>query len=85
MDHSGTLTEARLYYGGMAAKTARAAEAETFLLGKKWTEANVRKASRIIGKEFTPISDARSSAEGRKLLSENLLIKFWEDTKHLSS
>ena len=84
-DREGMITEVRLYYGGMAAKTVRAEKAEAFLLGKPWTKDTVIRASGMIGSEFTPISDARSSAEGRTIMSENLLVKFWEDTKDISS
>jgi len=83
-DNSKLVQKVRLYFGGMAATVVRASEAESFLLGKKWTESTISVASKIIGKQFAPISDARSTAAGRKLIAEKLLMKFFEDTASLS-
>ncbi len=69
-----------LAYGGMAATTKRATATENFLKGKVWSREVVEEASEIIFNEFTPLSDARSGAEFRKVASKNLLIKFWSET-----
>lgn len=66
-----------LAFGGMAAMTKRAHETEEFLLGKEWTRATIEKAMPILEEEFTPLSDARAEAEGRKLLAKNTLLKFY--------
>ncbi len=71
-----------LYYGGMSAYTKGAAAAEKFLLEKDWTYENIEKAGELLSKDFQPLSDARSSAEGRMQMAKNLLIKFWDETKH---
>ena len=65
-----------LAYGGMAATTKRATEAENFLKGKTWNRKSVEEAAEIIYNEFSPISDARSGAEFRRHAAKNLLIKF---------
>jgi len=70
-----------LVYGGVAAMTKRAEKAESFLLGKDWSRENVEHAMTLIDEDFTPISDARSGAEARKIMARNLLLKFWNDTK----
>ncbi|GBC61778.1 xanthine dehydrogenase small subunit [Desulfonema ishimotonii] len=70
-----------LFYGGMASAIKRATKAERFLTGKKWTPENVRTASKIAAECFSPVSDARSSAEARQLMAANLLIKFRTETK----
>ena len=66
-----------LAFGGMAAITKRAVETEEYLLGKAWTRTVVEEAMDILANEFTPISDARAEAEGRKVLAKNLLMKFY--------
>lgn len=70
-----------LAFGGVAATTVRAIQAENFLKGKTWDRKTVEEASQIICNEFTPISDARSGAAFRKIVAGNLLIKFWNDTR----
>lgn len=69
-----------LAYGGMAAVTKRASAAEKFLIGKEWTRDTVEQAMNLIVADFTPISDARSGAEFRSAVAENLLLKFWSET-----
>jgi len=71
----------RLAFGGMAVKTSRAMKTEKFLKDKDWDQELVDQASEVLEKEFTPISDARASAEGRIIAAKNLLIRFWSDTK----
>ncbi|HNX07321.1 MAG TPA: xanthine dehydrogenase small subunit [Bacteroidales bacterium] len=69
-----------LAFGGMAASTRRATNTENFLLGKKWTRTTVEKATALLYREFTPLSDARSGEEFRRLAARNLLWKFYEET-----
>jgi xanthine dehydrogenase small subunit len=71
----------KLAFGGMALFTKRAYKTEKFLEGVEWSLKKVEKAGTILEKEFRPISDARAGAEGRMLAAQNLLIKFWSDTK----
>lgn len=75
----GKVEEIILAYGGMAEKTKQANKAEEFLLGKKWNKENVVSAAEMVYKEFTPLTDARSGAEFRRLSAKNLLIKFWSE------
>jgi xanthine dehydrogenase small subunit len=74
------VTSITLAYGGMAAVTKRAEKAESFLMNAEWVRENVEQAMDTIYNEFTPLSDARSSAEFRRLAAKNLLMKFWNDT-----
>nr|MBP6403984.1 xanthine dehydrogenase small subunit [Bacteroidia bacterium] len=64
----------------MAEKTKRATSAESFLIGKKWTRENAEKAGEFVYSEYTPLSDARSGAEFRRLAARNLVLKFWDET-----
>lgn len=69
-----------LAFGGMADMPKRASETEKFLTGKPWTRANIEHALKILGNEFTPLSDARAGAEYRNLVARNLLLKFFTET-----
>ena len=79
VEEDGTIKNVVLAYGGMAEKIKRATAAEKFLFGKKWNREVVEQAMPLIDKDFTPISDARGSAEFRKVAARNLLLKFWTD------
>ncbi|MCD6091986.1 MAG: xanthine dehydrogenase small subunit [Bacteroidales bacterium] len=70
-----------LAFGGMAAITYRAYQTEEFLLGKPWEKSIIEEAMEILKDEFTPLSDARAEAEGRKLLAKNLLMKFYLEAR----
>lgn len=80
----GKVNEIILVYGGMAAMTKRATAAEEFLHGKAWTRDHVESAMDLVEAAFTPISDARSGKEGRRIMARNLLLKFWADTSATS-
>jgi len=85
LDDNQVVQDIRLIYGGMAAMTKRATEAENYLLGKKWERPHIEHAMTLIDKAFTPISDARSSKEGRAAMARNLLLKFWSETSLVNS
>jgi len=75
-----TVKDIVLAYGGMAATTKRAATTEKYLIGKKWSKPVLEKAGEVLYKEFTPLSDARSGEEFRRIATRNLLWKFYEET-----
>ncbi len=81
VDAAGTVTRARLAYGGMAATPKRAAKAEAALVGRPWTEATVEVAAAQLAEDFTPLSDHRGSAAYRATVAANLLRAFSEETK----
>jgi xanthine dehydrogenase small subunit len=66
-----------LAYGGMAETTRRAKKTEDYLKGKEWNRNNIEAAMKILQDEFKPISDARASAEFRKIVARNLLMKMF--------
>jgi len=80
LDKDANVLVFNAFYGGMASKTSGANAVEQFLVGKNWCEENVKLAQKLIEKDFKPISDARSGAEARLLMAENLLLKFYLDT-----
>jgi xanthine dehydrogenase small subunit len=73
----GTISEARIAYGGLAATPKRAAVTEKALTGNEWTETTVRAAMEKLAEDFQPISDMRSSADYRLAVCQNLLYRFW--------
>ena len=73
----GTVTAARLAYGGMAGVPKRAARAEAALQGQPWTEASIRAAMAAIEGDFTPLTDMRASDSYRMQAARNLLLKYF--------
>jgi xanthine dehydrogenase small subunit len=69
----GTVTAARIAFGGMAGIPKRATGAEAALIGQPWTEATIHRAGKAMAGDFTPLSDMRASADYRRLTAENLL------------
>jgi xanthine dehydrogenase small subunit len=75
----------RLAFGGLAATVRRAAGAEAALLGQAWTEVNLQKAQTALAADFTPLSDMRASSAYRLQVAQNLLRRFWLQTRpHLA-
>ena len=72
---------ARLAFGGMAATVARAAGAEAALRGQPWTQASINAAKAALAQDFTPLSDMRASAGYRAQVAQNLLQRFWLETR----
>ncbi len=70
----GTVREARIAYGGMAAVPARALRAEAALAGASLPD--VEAAVAALAEDFRPLSDMRASAGYRLLAAQNLLRKF---------
>jgi xanthine dehydrogenase small subunit len=78
----GTVAQFMMAFGGMAEMTKRAVKTEAFLQGKPWSKESVVQAMEILADEFSPISDARSEADYRKKVAQNLLLKFFLETKN---
>ncbi|GAB6190635.1 xanthine dehydrogenase small subunit [Desulfocastanea catecholica] len=79
-DAQETVNSIKLAYGGMAAKTQRAWQAEDYLQGKTWSIENIEKAMGMVEHDFQPLSDARSDAQSRRIAASNLLLKFFDET-----
>jgi len=69
----GTVTSARIAFGGMAGIPKRAAAVESALTGQHWTAATVAAAIPAFAQDFTPLSDMRASASYRLTVAQNLL------------
>jgi xanthine dehydrogenase small subunit len=76
-----TVRSARFAFGGMAGVTKRAAHAEAALAGQPWTEATLKAAQAALLADFQPLTDMRASAAYRMQVSQNLLRRFWLQTR----
>ena len=73
----GTISNARIAYGGMAATPKRAPATEAALEGRKWTAAAFDAARAALVKDFKPIDDLRASAQYRMRAAAALLERFF--------
>ncbi|HEY4191442.1 MAG TPA: xanthine dehydrogenase small subunit [Mesorhizobium sp.] len=76
----GTVAEARIAYGGMAATPKRASAVEKALTGKPWTEETVMAAMAEYATDYSPLTDMRATAEYRSMAARNLLLRFYAET-----
>ena len=75
----GSVTEARVAFGGLAGTPKRATHVEQALLGQPWSEATVAAAAAEISQDFTPMTDMRASAEYRLESARNMLMRYFSD------
>ncbi|MHC1780604.1 MAG: xanthine dehydrogenase small subunit [Bacteroidales bacterium] len=68
-------------FGGMAPRPVSSPELEQFLNGKLFDESTFNAAAELVPTLFSTISDMRGSAEYRKIVASNLLIKCYRETK----
>jgi xanthine dehydrogenase small subunit len=76
-----TVRDARIAFGGMAATPKRAAAAEAALRGRAWTGDALREAMQALAQDYQPLSDMRASASYRLRAAQNLLRRFWLETR----
>ena len=81
LDEAGTIAAARLAFGGMAATVKRAALAEDALVGGAWDETTLAAAQDALASDFAPLTDMRASAAYRLQVAQNLLRRFWLETR----
>lgn len=72
---------ARIAFGGMAPTPKRAAKAEAFINGKAWNEATLMHAMALLAQDYAPLSDMRASSRYRMKTAQNLLRRFWLETR----
>ena len=73
--------EARIAFGGMAATPKRAAKTEAALNGQQWNEATLSIAMDLLAQDYAPLSDMRASSEYRMVTAQNLLRRYWFETR----
>ncbi|MBM3609639.1 MAG: xanthine dehydrogenase small subunit, partial [Alphaproteobacteria bacterium] len=69
----GAIVQARIAYGGMAARPERAQKAEAALAGAAFAASAFEHAAQALSDSFKPISDFRASADYRMRTAQNLL------------
>ncbi|MDP1647246.1 MAG: xanthine dehydrogenase small subunit [Rubrivivax sp.] len=77
----GRIGAARLAYGGMAATVRRATQAEAALLGQAWSETTLQAAMAALANDYAPLTDMRAGAGYRMQVAQNLLRRFWLETR----
>jgi xanthine dehydrogenase small subunit len=77
----GIVLEARIAFGGMAATPKRADKTEVFINGKAWNEATLMAAIELLAQDYAPLSDMRASGSYRMKVAQNLLRRFWLETR----
>ncbi|WP_296946335.1 xanthine dehydrogenase small subunit [uncultured Massilia sp.] len=77
----GVVLDARIAFGGMAATPQRAARAESVLRGRAWDEDALRAAMAALAEDYAPLSDMRASSAYRTKAAQNLLRRFWLETR----
>jgi xanthine dehydrogenase small subunit len=75
----GTVTAAKIAFGGMAGIPKRAASVEAALIGQQWTLETVAKALPAFAQDFQPLTDMRASAAYRLQTAQNLLTRYFHD------
>ena len=75
----GTVTAARVAFGGMAGTPKRARYVEAALLGGSWSERLIASAQIAMPKDFAPLSDMRATAAYRMNAAQNLLLRYFHD------
>jgi xanthine dehydrogenase small subunit len=75
------VTTFRMACGGMAATIRRAMNCESAIVGKPWNEETVDNAARALARDFEPISDMRASAGYRLRAAQNLLLRFYLESR----
>ncbi|MDQ1899737.1 xanthine dehydrogenase small subunit [Paracoccus sp. WLY502] len=73
----GTITDARICFGGMAGTPKRASGAEAALKGQPFAREAFEAAARAVADDFQPLSDWRASADYRRTVAANLFRRFW--------
>lgn len=81
----GTITEARIAFGGMAGIPKRATHVEAVLVGQTWSKTTVREAMRALEQDFTPLSDMRASAAYRLDTARNMILRAFLDDRGTST
>jgi xanthine dehydrogenase small subunit len=75
------IKEARIAFGGMAATPKRAAHTEALLAGRTWDETTLTAAMAALLEDYAPLSDMRASSAYRMQAAQNLLRRFWYETR----
>ena len=81
LDNAGVIRHVRIAFGGMADRPKRAASAEAALHGQPWSEAVLLQGMDALARDFTPLTDMRASSAYRMRTAQNLVRRFWLETR----
>jgi len=73
------IADVRIAYGGVGPTVMRMKSAESVLRGAELSRREFEQAAVAARDEVKPISDVRGSADYRRQLAHNILLKFWND------
>ncbi|GAA3132288.1 xanthine dehydrogenase small subunit [Kribbella aluminosa] len=73
----GTVQDAKIGLGGVAATPLRASATEAALIGLPWNETTVRTAAAVMAGEGTPMDDHRASSSYRSAMLGQSLLRFY--------
>lgn len=71
----------RMACGGVAATIKRATHCEQVINDADWNEATIDRACAALAEDFSPITDMRASADIRLVVLQNLLRRFWLESR----
>jgi len=77
---SDTITQARLAWGSVGPTVVTSTEIEEFLIGKKLSPETLAAAAGQVSRFVNPIDDIRASADYRRRVSGNLLLRLLPPT-----
>jgi CO/xanthine dehydrogenase FAD-binding subunit len=75
MSSRGVIESARLAWGSVAPKIVTSPEVEKFLTGRTPSQKTLEKAARLVREAVSPIDDVRATADYRRIVSGNLLLR----------
>ena len=75
------LSQVRIAFGGMAATPKRATNAEAAMENQSWNQTTLEAAMSALALDYAPLSDMRASAAYRMKTAQNLLRRFWLETR----
>ena len=75
----GTVSTARIVFGGMAGTPHRAHMVEAAITGQPWTAETIATTAAKFSEDYTPMTDMRASAAYRLEVAQNLLHRYFAD------
>ena len=75
------IIDAVIAFGGVAAIPKRASASEQVLIGQQWNEETVRLAQAAVLTDYQPLSDMRATDQNRYQLVQNLIYRFYLETR----
>ncbi|MEM9432645.1 MAG: xanthine dehydrogenase small subunit [Pseudomonadota bacterium] len=75
----GTITQARIAFGGMAGIPKRASQVEAALVGQRWSAETIAVACKKFPLDFSPLTDMRASADYRMQTATSMLARYFDD------